>query len=286
VLIFYADENGDHSMLTEPGVTPARLKRGTSPRFTLASVGIRDTSRRPVAEALFDLKKRHFGDASAGRWVDTEIKGRYLLRAARGAATGRPLPSPAGYARLDTPAKVDALIRDLGLLFAKFRPLIYATVVDKTEMLATNRELHPIGVAYTYLLQRISIVVEQLYAGDGAMVVADQQTQHETFFRAGGLHEARERLAEGRNKRPNYDVVLDKPLWIDTELSSWDREIIQLADVVAYTVNEYVARGEPPTEPGYLWKQIEPCLGVNFTTGKLAGGGISMYPRSTALPQT
>ncbi|MEO8527675.1 MAG: hypothetical protein ABI435_01205 [Pseudolysinimonas sp.] len=96
----------------------------------------------------------------------------------------------------------------------------------------------------------------------------------------------RELLAVGRTKTPNYDVVLDKPLWVDTDLSSWDREIIQLAEIVAYSVNEYVARGGPPTEPGYLWQQIEPCLGINFTTGKLAGGRISLYPRSTALPQT
>jgi hypothetical protein len=286
VLIFYADENGDHSMLTEPGVSPPRLKRGTSPRFTLASVGIRDTSRRPVAEALFKVKKRHFGDAIHGPWADTEIKGRYLLRAARGVVSGKPLKAPAGYARLDTPAKVDALIRDLGLLIAKFRPLIYAAVVDKAGMLETNRELHPIGVAYTYLLQRIAIAVEDLYAGDGAMVVADQQTQHEAFFRTGGLHETREILSAGLYRKPNYDVVLDKPLWVDTDLSSWDREIIQLADIVAYTVNVYVARGEPPHEPGYLWRPIEPCLGINFGTGRIAGGGISMYPRSAALPQT
>lgn len=181
MLIFYADENGDHSMLTEPGASPPQLKRGTSPRFTIASVGIRDTSRRPIAEALFALKKKHFGEAEQDRWSDTEIKGRFLLRAVRGAARGVPLKAPAGYAKLDTPAKVDALIRDLGLLIAKFRPLIYAAVADKQEMLASNRELHPIGVVYTYLLQRISIAVQELYAGDGAMVVADQQTQHEHF---------------------------------------------------------------------------------------------------------
>jgi hypothetical protein len=284
VLIFYADENGDHSMLTEPAVTPIRLKNGVSPRFTLAGVGIRDTSRRPAAEALFKLKKRHFGDAVLGPWADTEIKGRYLFRAARGAASNNPLKSPAGYERLNSPGKVNALIRDLGLVIAKFRPLVFAAVVDKNEMLATNRELHPLGVAYTYLHQRIAIAMEDLYAGDGAIVVADQQTQHEAYFRAGGLHRTREILSTGLRRTPNYDIVLDKPLWVDTDLSSWDREIIQLADIVAYTANEYVRRGEPPTEPCYLWKQIEPCFAVNFSTGNIAGGGISLYPKSAKLP--
>ena len=286
MLIFYADENGDHSMLTDLSATPLQLKRGVSPRFTLAGVGIRDTSRKPVAEALFRLKKRHFGDAVQGSWGDTEIKGRYLFRAARGVAADNPLKSPAGYERLDSPGKVNALIRDLGLLIAKFRPLIFASVVDKNEMLATNRELHPLGVAYTYLHQRIAIAMEDLYAGDAAIVVADQQTQHEAYFRAGGLHRTREILSAGLRRAPNYDLVLDKPLWVDTDLSSWDREIIQLADIAAYTANEYVRRGEPPTEPCYLWKQIEPCLAVNSSTGNIAGWGISLYPKSAKLPTT
>jgi hypothetical protein len=284
VLIFYADENGGHSMATKPDIEPPELTNGTSPRFTISCVGVRDTSRKPLAEAIFTLKTKHFGEAIEGPWGDTEIKGRFLMRAARGAASGNPLIKPSGWKALDTVEKVQALAIDLGLLFGKFRPLIFAAVIDKNEMLATGRDLHPIGVAYAYLHQRIAFAMEDTYAGDAAMVVADQQTQHESFFRSGGLHEARESLTRRLPRKPNYDLVLDKPLWVDTDFSSWDREIIQLADIVAYTVNACVERGAPPAEYSYLWEQIKPHFATHYKTGKIAGAGISIYPRTSTLP--
>jgi hypothetical protein len=285
VLIFYADENGTPSMNPEPGATPARLKKGTSDRFTLVGVGIRDTSRRPVAEALVKVKKRHFGDATSGPWGATEIKGRYLFAASQAAGPENPLRLPDGYAALDTPGKVNTLIRDLGLVFPKFRPLVFAAVVDKGQMLTNGDHLNPVGVAYALLHQKIAIAMEDLYAGEGAVVVADQQSHHEALFRAGDLHRTREILSTDLHRKPNYNIVLDKPLWVDPDLSTWDREIIQLADLVAYAANEYVSLGEPPTAPWFLWKHIEPCFGVRFATGKIAGGGISIYPKGSALPK-
>lgn len=285
MLIFYADESGGHSMATRPGSDPAELAKGNSDRFTLAGVGVRDSSRRPIAEALFKIKRKHFGSRTDGPWGDTEIKGRYLMRAMRGAASGHPLRSPLGYASLDTPEKVDSLISDIGLLIAKFRPLIFSAVVDKREMLATGKDLHPIGVAYAYLHQRIALAMEDLFAGDAAIVVADQQTQHESFFRAGGFHEVRSTLTANLPRKPNYDLVLDKPLWVDTDLSSWDREIIQLADIVAYTVDVCVARGVAPTESCYLWERLKPSFATQYRTGNILGGGIAIYPRTARSPK-
>jgi len=286
VLIFYADEYGDHSMLTTPGMTPLELKNGTSEYFVLTGVGVRDTSRKPLAESLFKLKKNHFGGAAlAAPWGETEIKGRYLFRAARSVASGNLLASPVGYLALDSPWKVNALLKDLGLIFSTYRPLVFAVAVDKREMLRTNKDLHPVGVAYAYMHQRIAMAMEDLYAGDASIIVADQQTQHEAFFRTGKMNEIRKLLTNSLPRKPNYGLVLDKPLWVDTELSSWDREIIQLADIVAYSVAECLKRGKAPDEPCYLWKEIERSLHVHWQTGKVLGGGLSIFPRTARAPK-
>lgn len=128
---------------------------------------MRDSSRKPLAEAIFEIKQRHFGPGiELQPWGDSEIKGRHLFRATRSTASGNVLTNPAAYAVLDSPAKVSALVDDLGLLFLTYRPLIFT-----------------IGV--------------------------------------------------------------DKPLWVDTELSTWDRELIQLSDIAAYSVAECFRRGKP-----------------------------------------
>ena len=86
MMLFYIDEFGDHKMLPEPG-EPTRLKRGQSEWFALSAVGIHDSTRKPLAEALLAVKERHFGDyVGLGDWGDTEIKGRYLYRASRSVA--------------------------------------------------------------------------------------------------------------------------------------------------------------------------------------------------------
>ena len=286
MLIFYADEYGDHSMLTAPKITPLVLKEGTSEFFVLASVGVRDISRKPIAEALFELKKKHFGASVVGAaWGDTEIKGRYLFRASRSVSNGRLLESPSGYRSLDSAEKVESLVRDLGLIFAKYRPLVFTVGVDKRELLRRGTGFHPLGVAYAYLNQRIALAMEKLYAGDAAIIVADQQTQHEAFFRSGKMNETRSMLTQNLSMKPNFDLVLDKPLWVDTDLSSWDREVIQLADIVAYTTAECLKRGEAPKELCYLWEQIKPCLAVNWRSGDVLGGGFAIHPKTAPKPK-
>ncbi len=71
---------------------------------------------------------------------------------------------------------------------------------------------------------------------------------------------------------------------MDTDLSSWDREIIQLADIVAYASNECMLRGEAPREPYYLWEQIRPCLAANWSSGSAQGGGFVVHPKKARFP--
>lgn len=180
------------------------------------------------------------------------------------------------------------MVRDLAMLFATYRPLIFSIVIDKREILRmASKGLHtesPLGAAYTYLPQRVALTLERLHAGEGALLVADQQTQHETFFRSGDLNRVRDRMTTPLRVNPNFRLVLDKPLWIDTDLSTWDREIIQLADIAAYTATECMYRGTAPTETCYLWEVIRPNLAVQYKTGLIRSGGFAIYPSKAAYP--
>lgn len=291
MLIFYIDECGDHALLTDPhDPTGTTLKSGVSPYFVLAAVGIRDSSRKPLAEALFEIKAHHLGPVvGTSAWAESEIKGRYLARVTHSVSKGHRLMNPEAYRALRTQPQVDAFVRDLGMLFAKYRPLIFTIVVDKQDLLRV-RQLgrsmeEPLGAAYTYLQQRVALTMERLHAGEGALLVADQQTQHETFFRSGNLNKVRDRMTEPLPMKPNFKLVLDKPLWVDTELSTWDREIIQLADIAAYAATECMLRGTAPVEPCYLWSVIRPNLAAQWTTGHAQAGGFAIYPSRAPYPR-
>lgn len=273
MLIFYVDESGHHA-LSAP-----------SPYFVLAAVGIRDTSRKPLAEALLALKARHFGDHAAQQpWAASEIKGSNLARLARSVDTKQVPAGPLLYRELATAKQSDALVEDVGRVFYKFRPLIFAIAVDKAALPAspTLKGEHPLGIAYTYLSRRVAQTMERLHAGEAAILVADQQKEHEAYFRSGELHATRERLTKGM--RTDVNVVLDKPLWIDTDLSAWDREILQLPDIVAYAVGELLKRGEAPTEPYFLWQRIKPHFAVQWATGEIESGGLAIYPKPKQYP--
>lgn len=288
MLLFYVDECGGHTLnaTTNEEGQPV-LKEGASPFFVLSGVGVRDSSRRPIAEALFELKQRHFGSAASDLpWGDTEIKGRHLFRASRSVAAGKVLEHPAGYKALDTQAKVARFITDLGLLYDKYRPLTFTVAIDKTVLVRSNPEkvIPPLGAAYAYLQQRIALTLERLYAGESAILIADQQTQHEAFFRSGQMNQARDRLSAPLPVKPNFDLVVDKPLWVDTDLSSWDRELIQLADMVAYTTAACMQDGKAPSRDCYLWPQMRRTLALNWSTGRVRGGGFSVFPKQGAYP--
>lgn len=279
MLIFYADESGNTALGLDPSSAEPILKPGTPEYFVLAAVGVRDVSRRPLAEALVAIKKKHFGaDVFERDWSTSEIKGSLLNHAANHASEGRTMHAPSAYRALDSVEKTGELIKDLGNLFSRFKPTIFVQVIDKKPMLGRDNEFEPIGFAYAHLHQRIARAVEQNHSGESAMIVADEQKEHEKHFNSGALNRARDSLAAQGNYRPNFNLVLDKPLWIDPKLSSWDREIIQLADIVAFAAMRIMTTGEAPDEPQYLWKYIRPCLSVNDRTGEVLHGGFGIYP--------
>lgn len=282
MLIFYVDETGDAGL--PAAADQSEVTSGTSNYFTLAGVGIRDSSRESLARYLLRLKEKHFGEIAAGDWHDTEIKGRYLLHVARALTHHRRINAPTGWKQFADREQFDALIRDLSNALLTFRPIVLTNVVDKRKMTQRGAQLNPIGIAYSYLQRNVALTLEHQHAGEGAVIVADQQTQHEALFKSGGIHEIRSELEKDLTRTPNYNLVLDKPLWVDTELSVWDREIIQLADIAAFLVTRLVEDTEPPAELAALWEAFVPQFARHHSSGRILGRGIAMYPpRSSKL---
>lgn len=293
MMIFYVDEFGNHRMPKNPKSPTTELTRGANDLFILAAVGIRDNQRKPLAEALIAIKDTHFGDdGDPGDWGSTEIKGRHLRRVSTMVADGRLMGNPSGYRVLDTSAKVDALIADIKMLLIRYRPLIYTVAVDKCELLdlikvgTGNWVLSdPLGAAYALLEQRIAVTLENQYSGEAAIIVADQQSEHEEYFRSGELNRVRDGMTAALRRPPNVNLVLDKPLWVDTNLSSWDRELLQLPDIAAYSAGWCMKQGAGPTEPFFFWPELRMCLARHWSTGQIEAGGFAVYPKPKTWPR-
>ncbi|WP_017793891.1 DUF3800 domain-containing protein [Leucobacter salsicius] len=289
MFLFYLDEHGESSMKVDPS-DPKRIASDVSPYFTLSAVGIRDSVRKPFADALFETKKRHFGDSiEEAEWGDSEIKGRHLRRTFVSVSNGKVNRNPPAYSVIKTQRAAEHLFDDLGLLIAKFRPLIFTAIVDKQRLLTTRGESfhNPIGVAYALIHERIALALEKLYVGESAIIIADQQKQHEKFFREGGMNEMRNRVSAPLRVQPNFDLILDKPLWLDTDLSSWDRELLQIADMVAYSSATCVEDGRAPEASHYLWPQMKNSMAVHWRNGDVNQAGFTVFPRSaTHYPET
>lgn len=281
VFLFYVDECGDSSTERDPNDT-RQFKRGVSPYFTLAAVGIRDSARKPVADALFETKARHFGGAAENEaWGDTELKGRLLRRLHQSLERGKSLDKPSGYSAITQQRVARNLIRDVGLIFDKFRPLVFSVTVDKRRLMDNGPHGvdDPVSAAYALLHERIAFALEKLFTGESAVIIADQQSQHEKKFREGKLNDTRAKLVSHLRSKPDFHLVIDKPLWIDTEHSSWDREIIQLADIVAYSASECAQQGSAPIGEHYLWPQILRSMAVHWRTGSVKQAGFTVFPR-------
>jgi len=284
MLLFYVDESGGTAM---HGHLSAPVDGRTHQRdlFALSAVAIHDSSRELLARELTEVKARRFGAGAVSRaWGDTELKARYLADAWRLAAGEHARDLPAGYAAVADPARLDDLLRDLGQVFAKFRPLVFTAIVDKRELRRIDPDASPLGIAYAKLYQRAAQTLESVNRGEAGIFVADRQDEHEAAFDSGAMHAARQELAARAGKRPNFDLLIDKPVWIDPVLSVWDREIIQLADLVALATRVWYAHGGPPAGRHFLWDRIEPCFAAHWDTTKAQGGGIMVYPDPGPYP--
>ena len=256
-------------------VDPTRLARDTTDWFVLSAVGIHDTSRRPLAEALDRIKRERLG--LAADWNATELKGRRLAITRRRVA-GHPADPEADYPAVADAAALDALEGDIRRLYSRFQPLVYTVAIDKRRLFAARPGDPALGWAYAFLYRRIALAVERIYPGEGAILVADQQTEHEKAFRTGELTRIRDQIAAEGTLQVDYRPLLDRPLWIDAGLSTWDREIVQLADLVAFTTNEGVNRGFDSPGAAPFWPTVRRVLAENWGTGQPDGEGLVIFP--------
>jgi len=285
MLLFYVDECGGTSMTFSPPPEGKTMASGSSELFVMSAVGIHDSSREPLAHEIEELKLRNFGaKAVGGTWADTELKGKYLAHLARHFAGTSAPDVPKGYRAISDKHNFGFLLRDLGQLFAKFRPTIFTVIVDKRELTGPHAAVNPLGAAYSRLYERVALTLQNVNGGEGGIFVADRQDEHEVYFKSGAMHQVRRSLASKGINRPDFNLLLDKPLWIDPTLSTWDREIIQLADIVAYSSYEWWKERRPPSERHFLWDKISPCFAAHWNTTKAQGGGIIVYPDPGKYP--
>ncbi len=285
--LFYVDESGSDSMATVQGKSGLMLKPGNSEWFVLSAVGIPDHCRITLAEQIRLVKDRAFANWRGRPWSESEVKGSYITHAAKQLALGDRPRKPQAYRGLSEP-QLRLLCQDLGWVLRKYRPIVYVVAVDKRKLLENSKggELPSVaGIAYTFLQQRLALLAEQvLGASECIAIVADEQTGHESEFRDGRLHEVREAFNKRIPSKPNFDLLLDKPVWVNARLSVTEREIIQLADVVAYAASMTCQTGRVPTEYYCMWDNIASCMALNWKTHRLPNGGFTIFPRPKTYP--
>jgi hypothetical protein len=283
MLLFYLDEFGDGSLKRTRKSNRYYLDRSVSQWFILAGVGIPETSRTDLADNLMAIKDRFFPMWRKSAWKRSEIKGRYLNNAVRKLAAGK-LPSHGAYRNLSG-KQANALCAELARLFLKFRPIVYAVAIDKATQARKMNPHEPEGLAYAFLQQRLALLVDDVYGdAEGALMIADEQQSHEKLFRSGRMLELRTKITSGLPRQPNFDLVLDRPVWIESKLHPLDREILQLPDIVCYAVAALVKSGSKPSGKAQMWPEVKSCLAYHFTTGLIRDAGIAIYPRPSKYP--
>jgi hypothetical protein len=280
VLLFYVDESGTASA---EGSTVAGTDSRHLDYFVLAAVGIHDSSRAPLARAVIDIKAKYLGVPKAkDDWRSRELKARYLMAVARKGQHFSAAQVPAPYVALVDVGARKRLAYDLRRLFTRFRPATVAVVVDKTALKPTG--LHPLEVGYAKLYEQVALVSEHVYGGETAILVPDLQLEHEKQFESGDVLKVREMLKSKGTYAPDFNLVMDKPLWIADKQSILDREIIQLADIAAYATYEWYRDKQPPTEPCLLWDAIAPSFVTHMNKTVPLGAGLRVYPDPGKYP--
>ena len=276
MLVFYIDEVGTGNLGDKS------LKE--HPWFILGALGIRDVHRQGLAQAIQEAKDEAFGIIWRRKpWENTEIKGRYLAAAKRRLDQGKPALNPSGYYSL-TAYKLEGLLDTLFKIFRTFTPVLYAIGIDKEKHLAVQRRgdpYDPIAIAYAFLQQRLAALVEHTsQASEGALMLADEQSHHETLFRKGEVRAVRNGFQARWLGKPNVAVIIAKPVWIDKDEMVLDREIAQLTDFMLYAVSLGMI-GKAWTHP---WlEQLGPHFARHWGKGRRLGAvwnaGITIYPR-------
>ncbi len=274
MLLFYVDESGN------TGVPIGDAGRGRY--FALAAVGVRDSSREALAREIRSVRIKYFGEkAVAASWAETELKARHIQALTSNTPIGAPNGAPLGWAGVAEHNKLNNLTRDLEKVFAKFRPLVFAAVVDKSGLPEGDSA---VATAYARLYIEVAKAAANVYVGESVLFVADRQDEHERLFRSGAVHESRRKLAPKGPARPDFNLIIDTPIWLDPSLSTWDREIIQLADLVALAAREWALQRSAPKHSSFMWRAMVPCFALHWHETTAVKAGLTIYPPPKAYP--
>jgi len=276
-LVFYIDEVGTGD-LNKPSLK-------AHPWFVLGALGIRDVNRISLCQSIVQAKTETFGPSwQSAPWNDYEIKGRYLAAAKRRLGQGKPALNPIGYQHLTT-AKLETLLDALFKMFRMFTPTLYAIGVDKNKHIAVPRSgkpYDPVAVGYAFLQQRLAGLVEHTsQSNEGALMLADEQSHHESLFRRHEVQSVRTGFQIHTASPPNVAVIIAKPVWIDMHEMTIDREIAQLTDFMLYAVS----MGMIQKNWAYPWlEQLGPHFARHWGKGRGIGAvwnaGITIYPKT------
>ena len=275
--LFYLDEQGDK------GLSSDALR--VHPYFTMGALKIQDTQRLSLYRSIQALKDRFFPGWRSDDWEASEIKGSYLAQAVRRSNRGLPPLPPRGYATL-TEGRLGRLIDELFNLIHRFNPLFYFVAVDKQRMLQRYdpSEHSPVGLAYVHLQIRAALLIAEVYGhNEGGLFLADEQYQHEALFRKGAMASVRQSVQSHFPRPANFELVLDKPLWMNKGELPVDREICQLSDFGLYVVGNAITEGRWDDANQWL-KRLSPYIARHWKTGKLWDGGVTIVPRPQRYP--
>jgi Protein of unknown function (DUF3800) len=218
--LFYMDESGN---------TGTRLDDPDQPIFYLAAIAVPEQQVNPLEREFRRIVTTHFGESA---WRSThEIKGQALRKGS------------APFNNLSVMQRIE-LTRQLLLLLAKFDVRIFYAGIDKQDYPITSFN-NPHQDALIYLIGDCEEWLEQTANGYG-LLIADEQDEIGQTLIENMLLLKRLQTAQGHL----LERIVDSIHFV----KSSNNPLIQLADLVVFTINRGLRVGEA-AKPAYLIDQ-------------------------------
>ena len=116
------------------------------------------------------------------------------------------------------------------------------------------------------------------------MFIADEENSHERLWRQGEIQRIRGEVVKRLRVRPDFQLLLDKPMWINTGELPVDREVCQLADVALYCAAEAWRQQDTSSWAYQILGRISPYIVRHWISGEIWDGGMTIYPRPSRYP--
>lgn len=291
--LFYCDESGTAFKVPFGGGktgTPLdnltkNVKRNAW--YVMCAVSIDDVDRQPLNSKLWDIKKKWLVDRKGVSSLfphspEAEIKGNYLL--ARMAARDKRIKD-AGEPEYEiwkefTDAEIEELLDEHFRALEDYNIEVHAVAVDQREVYRRFLRLSWFApyIALSLLWNLASHSCR--WSGQQALFVVDAGGGLGTSYETNEFFTTREQVRNASPRRDwwlNFDqFIVEEPLAVDSRRV----QIIQLADLFAYTLGQCIRLNDPK----WSWfERIEPLLSKHSRSGLPGGVGLTFYPQ-TSVP--